>query len=210
MKKTKDKILETSKYLFNTEGTGNVSLRQVASEMGISHGNLMYHYKTKNEIIDALHEQMFKQAQEINTNLLIEDFSLWELFNSLNEGFKVVYEYRFFMIDLNLIMRENKKLNEIFRAVEQTRATMYRDVFQQSINLGIMRPEAFSGEYESLIERIRIFSDAWVASSEIYDKDKTPLEIIEKYSRLFQNQLFPYLSEKGIEEFLHLRKQKCT
>lgn len=112
----------------------------------------------------------------------------------------------FRMIDLNLIMRENKKLNEIFVTIEQTRANMYQNVFQQPVKLGIMRPEIFNGEYTSLIERIRIFSDAWVSSSEIYDKDKTPLEIIEKYSRLFQNQLFPYLSEKGIKEFLNLRK----
>ena len=206
MKKTKEKILETSKFLFNTEGTGNVSLRQIASEIGISHGNLMYHYKTKNEIIDELHEQMFQQAQKINASLLGENFNLWELFDSLTEGFKIVYEYRFFMIDLNLIMRENKKLNEVFTAVEQTRAIMYQNVFQRSIGFGIMRPEAFSGEYQSLIERIRIFSDAWVSSSEIYDKNKTPVEIIEKYSKLFQNQLFPYLSEKGIREFLSSRK----
>ena len=53
---TKIKILATALQLFNNEGEAQVSSVDIASVMGISPGNLYYHYKGKDEIIAALFE----------------------------------------------------------------------------------------------------------------------------------------------------------
>jgi len=47
---TKTKILSTALELFNNEGEAQVSSVDIASVMGISPGNLYYHYKGKDEI----------------------------------------------------------------------------------------------------------------------------------------------------------------
>jgi len=52
--KTKTKILATALGLFNNEGESAVSSVDIASVMGISPGNLYYHYKGKDEIIIEL------------------------------------------------------------------------------------------------------------------------------------------------------------
>jgi AcrR family transcriptional regulator len=52
--KTAEKILLISLDLFNSHGERNISSVDIANELDISPGNLYYHYKGKDEIINAL------------------------------------------------------------------------------------------------------------------------------------------------------------
>ena len=49
--KTRDRILEAALRLFNDEGLPAVSTHRIAAELGISPGNLHYHFKTKRLIV---------------------------------------------------------------------------------------------------------------------------------------------------------------
>ena len=55
MKDTKEIIINTALKLFNTEGLSKVTLRTIANKMGISQGNLNYHFKKRDDIIEALY-----------------------------------------------------------------------------------------------------------------------------------------------------------
>ena len=46
-RQTKEWILETACRLFNEYGTAAISTKRIAKEMGISPGNLYYHFKNK-------------------------------------------------------------------------------------------------------------------------------------------------------------------
>ena len=65
MANTKDKILKTSVRLFNENGLTNVSLRSIADDMKISVGNLQYHFKKREEIINALYFQMVEDIDAV-------------------------------------------------------------------------------------------------------------------------------------------------
>lgn len=41
---TKEKILKAATRLFNEKGYGSVNLKELAQTMGISRGNLTYHF----------------------------------------------------------------------------------------------------------------------------------------------------------------------
>lgn len=196
MKKTPEKILDTAHQLFNREGVAAVSLRQIAAAMKISHGNLIYHFKSKQEIIEGLHKRILAAALEENQKLREKEMSIWTLMEMAHSGFRTLYAYRFFMIDLNLIMRENEQLHKEFLEIEKLRALMYREAISDAIQEGIMRKEEYAGEYEQFIKRIRIFSDFWISSSEIYNSGNIE-EIIEEHVQLFMNMFYPYLTAKG-------------
>src|ERR1051325_32375 len=55
--KTRDRILECALQLFNEKGEPNVSTMEVANEMGISPGNLYYHFHGKEPLILGLFER---------------------------------------------------------------------------------------------------------------------------------------------------------
>ena len=57
--KTPEHILETTRSLFNARGESSVTASDVALELGISTGNLYYHFKGK----EALHLALFAKMQ---------------------------------------------------------------------------------------------------------------------------------------------------
>jgi len=58
MSQTKQRIVDTAERLFNEVGTGAVSTNQIAASMGISPGNLYYHFGNKDEIVVAALERL--------------------------------------------------------------------------------------------------------------------------------------------------------
>ncbi len=202
MKKIKADILKKSLELFNEYGVSNISIRQIASEIGISHSNLIYHYKTKNDIIEALHNQLLENAIALNNKTKSTDNEFVKnLYENTKTGFQILYEYRFLMINLNQIMKESETLKQIFLHVEKTRAEMYREAIQKAVEQDYMRKEAYQDEYSNFIEHIKIFSDFWISSTEIYDNTDDKNKAIKKYAVLFVKLFFPYLTEKGQKEF---------
>lgn len=209
MKKIKEKILEKSLELFNEFGASSVSMRQVAKELSMSHSNLLYHFKSKNELITALHDQLLGHAIELNKQVKPVEFDFVNLlYQSTVIGFSIVYEYRFLMLELNAIMKENESLKENFVQLEKVRAAMYRLEIEKAVRLGILRKEVIENEYEQLVHHIKIFSDSWIASAAIYDRlDKD--QLIHKYALAMMYLFSPHMTEEGARDFsnwLSMRK----
>jgi len=51
---TKAKIVQTADRMFYEQGFENTSFADIAAEVGISRGNFYYHFKTKDEILEAV------------------------------------------------------------------------------------------------------------------------------------------------------------
>ncbi len=200
MNKKKEILLKIAQRLFTEYGVAEVSLRQIAAEASISHSNLIYHFPSKNDLIIALHRQLMEKAIVLNQKIQIALNPIAGIFQSTVTGFEILYEYRFLMIDLPHILRDNKTLHNTFRDLEKLRATMYAVEIQKAIDQNLMRQELYQGEYDELIDRIKIFSDGWIASSAIYDSAENE-DIIQKYVKLFMGFFFPYLTEKGRSVF---------
>lgn len=62
--KTRDRIIEQARRLFNEEGYGAVTTASLAAACGIAEGNLWYHFKTKRALLDALGERYAAAVEE--------------------------------------------------------------------------------------------------------------------------------------------------
>ena len=66
VQKTREAIIDSSINLFNKRLASNVSTVQIASELGISPGNLYYYFNNKEEIIRCiLKERMIPDLEEL-------------------------------------------------------------------------------------------------------------------------------------------------
>ena len=90
---TKEKILVESTRLFNKEGFSAVSLFEIANTLGISRGNLAYHFKTKLELLKAITNEMWGkiEKQQMKSRLLP---SFENLHNQIQLYYKFQKEYK--------------------------------------------------------------------------------------------------------------------
>lgn len=120
--------------------------------------------------------------------------------------YAIIYEYRFFMIDLTLIMRQNERLHHQFVQIEAQRALMYQQVIDRLIGAKCMHAPRQGSSHQPLLKHIRIISDFWGSSSEIYHTE-SPAERIRHYAGLLLQLFYPYLTAKGQQAFDQLMEE---
>jgi AcrR family transcriptional regulator len=70
---TRQRILDIARHLFNQRGLNQVGVRDVARAVGISAGNLAYHFPTKDDLVEALANERFERLREIALEALDKD-----------------------------------------------------------------------------------------------------------------------------------------
>ena len=117
-RQTPQRILGTTLALFNRFGEPNVSTTLIASSLGISPGNLYYHFPSKDTLIDTLYDQferdalpLLEAAGDVGN---VED--AWFFLHTL---FELVWDYRFLYRDLNDLLSKNRRLEQHFQALLQ-------------------------------------------------------------------------------------------
>jgi len=124
-RRTAERILEVSLDLFNRFGEPNVSTTLISAELGISPGNLYYHYPAKDDLINTLFSR-FETA--LNDLLLAADAvenveDAWLFFHML---FELIWQYRFLYRDLNDLLSKNRRLETHFQAVLKNKGLAVR------------------------------------------------------------------------------------
>jgi len=115
-RRTAERILEVTLDLFNRFGEPNVSTTLISAEMGISPGNLYYHYPAKDELVNALFDRYEKALNPLlgaaDDVRHVED--AWLFFHML---FELIWDYRFLYRDLNDLLSKNRRLETHFQFV---------------------------------------------------------------------------------------------
>ena len=202
MKKTKERILATALHLFNERGIASVTLRTIAQEMGISQGNLNYHFKKRDDILEALYLQLVAKMDANVANFQVTAINLQFFFDLSKMMMLQFYEYRFFMLDFVQIMRNNQVINQHYTQLTQLREMQFLGLFQLWIEAGFMRPEAFENEYKNLYVRMNILGDFWLSTAFI-QQDLSEASI-DKYAAIIFENIYPYLTLTGQDAFQNL------
>ena len=120
-RRTAERILEAALDLFNRFGEPNVSTTLISAELGISPGNLYYHYPAKDELINSLfdrYEQALNELLNASDGVRnVED--AWFFMHTL---FELIWQYRFLYRDLNDLLSKNRRLETHFQFVLKNKA----------------------------------------------------------------------------------------
>ena len=116
-RRTRERILELSLRLFNEFGEPNITTTVIAEEMNISPGNLYYHFRNKDDIVNSIFVQF---EAEINKKLAFPEgrkANIQDIWTYLHLTFELVWRYRFFYRDLNDLLSRNRKLELNFKQI---------------------------------------------------------------------------------------------
>ena len=157
--KTKDRILNISLQLFNERGERSVTTNHIAAELGMSPGNLYYHFRNKNEIIKELMAQY--QVQTLDLLALPED-------RPLNANDKIRYfqvlsnqlwAYRFLHRDVYHLVESNEDFHRMYPKFAGKVMQQGQRIYQAFVDAGLMKMTA--SEIEALIINLWIVLTNW-------------------------------------------------
>ncbi|MBX2877258.1 MAG: TetR/AcrR family transcriptional regulator [Saprospiraceae bacterium] len=198
---TKQKIIKASIRLFNENGLANVRLQQIANEIGISPGNLAYHFRNKEAIIEAVNEDLHQEAAEILSTYRIYP-NLIDFDNQLSKYFSFIQKYPFYFLDMLEIQRhypeiQSKRLPQVCKMISQIHKR-----FDFNQNRGLIQAEPQPGVYKSVSDAIWVLITFWVPQHLIRGTE-TFMDVSE-FKQMIWNQIHPYFTEQGVAEFEQL------
>lgn len=192
---TKEKIIQAAKELFNLHGAANVGTNKIAAHLGISPGNLYYHFKNKEEIIRSI----FPEINQATTFALVVDDKqeLFEdiLINGLRSWMSVVWDYRFFYGNLVQILRNDPLLQEQYLVRrEATLAFLKYTILNTGSKLPSNDPPVDDSAAEILATNIWIIALNWIRYLQIGKSDiNITKSEIEQGAQQIYAVLSPYL-----------------
>ena len=159
-KQTRERILDTALAMFNAQGEPNVTTNHIADELGISPGNLYYHYRNKDDIVERLfmrYEARMDDALSVPEGRLPNLEDVWL---QLHLVFECMWEYRFLYRDLVDILARNRKLRQRFSRILNRAAASAEAVLKGLARAEVLR--ATADEIHATAENILLVATFWL------------------------------------------------
>ena len=198
--KTRDKIIETAIQLFNEQGTKGVTTNHIAAAVGISPGNLYYHFRNKEDIIRAIFEQMDAYGLE-QYQLVLDTFQPGTL-ETMEQTFAMIqaynWRYRFFKRELTALIMNDPLLKERFLHTHRTMLTVIRQSNDCSVATGTLKPMP-EKEMALFSEEIWLVALFWLNYLEVGGEEVND-ETLRRGIDLLRNMVRPHLTKKALAE----------
>ena len=194
-RRTAERILEVTLELFNRFGEPNVSTTLISAELGISPGNLYYHYPAKDELINSLFDRYEKALNELlNASDNVRDVEdAWFFMHTL---FELIWQYRFLYRDLNDLLSKNRRLETHFQWVLKNKTRAVKALLDSMNRSGAVNID--SREIEATATSMVVVLTYWLSFEYVRDP-RNALEPGSAQAALMRgahhvlNLLVPYL-----------------
>lgn len=195
--KTRDRILSVSLALFNDEGEAEQSAVDISNALDISPGNLYYHFKGKDAIIEALFGNFEEEMRIIlhgadGSLQTIEDAWVY-LYIILEE----IYDFRFFYRDLGVLLARYPHLAARFRVILAAKKTAVERLLSDLHEAGRLRidPRLASVLRDQILKNITY----WLTDDVVSAEGLNAPTLIHKTVYQIMCLVVPYMGEAGFD-----------
>ena len=190
---TKRKIIALATKQFNQKGFGAVSLQELAQIVGISRGNLTYHFKSKDLLLEAIANQMWAQLEQERSKTLS-----FPSFENLHHQVQMYYQfqktYAFIFLDTHVL--NHPKIKKRFRALTEQTINDNKAKLAYAIQTGNLQAEPFPGVYDSIAHTTWMLTFYWHSQQIVRGE-----EVGTDGEKMIWSMIRPYLTDKGLAAF---------
>ena len=194
----RDKILVESVGIFNRMGAGSTSTNHICSAIGISPGNLYFHFKNKEEIVYALFEQQCEETYALWKNALEAEVFLPPL-DFIEQSMEIFWRYRFFHREMYHLRRQDPTLSRRWhKHLDKTRRFM-RAAFAKWVRDGYVTTVGDAFTFRMINDIVLVTASSFFQFYESPERPATnkPLQIANQYlARFLQPYLTPEYAKK--------------
>ncbi|MBL8523091.1 MAG: TetR/AcrR family transcriptional regulator [Betaproteobacteria bacterium] len=158
--RTRERILKVSLDLFNAQGEANVTTGHIADELNISPGNLYYHFRNKDEIIQHLFAD-FEKAIDVGPGEIGDAAHVMEdMWLYLHLMFERIWQYRFLYRNLDDLVMRDAKLRSHFNIIVGHKREAVKQLCDALVGVNAMR--ANEDEIRALADNILVVATYWL------------------------------------------------
>jgi len=197
---TKDRIIDAAVELFNKGGVGPVTTNHIAAHLGMSPGNLYYHFKNKEEIIRAAFDRMNAEADVVWTK--DPNAGVGTVHRMLTGNLGLYAKYLFFGRELPALLRADATLRRRYRKIHKMRMEQLEDTLLPLLALGILK-NLDANDLMTLIESAWVIGLFGLPYSELAGRGTSEDEIVTT-ARMVMHLFKPYMEPFAYAALLEL------
>jgi AcrR family transcriptional regulator len=163
----RERILDVALQLFNDAGTSPVSTNHIAAGAGISPGNLYYHFRNKEQIVQTLFERLFEAYERVFVLPELRAPSLADLRRLVRVNFDLLWEYRFAYRELAALLRRDEVLRARWLEVRRRGYIGFRYLIAAFVTAGVIAVPADDAVIDRLADLCWLISEFWLPNLEI-------------------------------------------
>ena len=193
---TAQRILEHAREAFNERGAAAVGVREIARDLGLSPGNVSYHYPTKEALVGAL----VRDAHARN-NALVETPPAGEGFEQVEAIVRGIMrrdvENRWLVRDLPGLLATVPELRPLHEEMQRARDGRTERLLARLVAAGLLDGERVKQRLPEL--RVQIFTQIffWVPSAILAAPGRDPAERLGLHARAALSLLLPFCTPGG-------------
>ena len=204
--KTRDKIVYAALQLFNENGERNITTNHIAAHLGMSPGNLYYHFHNKQEIIREIFAGYSVELLEHFTPVDTQQGSLAQLKRYLDSIFTLMWKYRFFYANLPQILQQDELLQEKYLAVQEKAKINLHAIFKAFIKLKLL--DIKEEEVKIVITSLHLIISSWLSyQSSLSLKSEITEQMIRQGMLQMTAMIKPFTTKPGREQLLLLEEE---
>ena len=200
--KTRDRILHVSLLLFNEEGEAQQTAVDISNALGISPGNLYYHFKGKDAIIRALFDSFEEEMRIILRGSRGKVTSIEDNWVYLYIILEEVYDFRFFYRNLGVLLDRYPDLASRFRSLVAEQRTTIRHVLDDLGKLDVLTIDPRLTE--ALTDQIMMSLTFWLEADAMNRTNLDGAALIHKTVFQVMCLIVPYMGDTGFDALSHM------
>ena len=195
MKTTKESIRNTARELFNERGYRAVSMRNIADALGISVGNLTYHYPHKELLMEAIMDA------ELGTMPAPSGPGLSGLDHLMKRMLESFFDTPFYFNDPALYS-SFPRLQERHAASVMSLFSVLRDAIGGCTGLGLFLPELSGPLLDHMTSLLMLSHTGWAQHNATWPSSH--FIPVDEMMKAQWAALYPYLTPAGRAEYAAL------
>ena len=164
-RRTRERIAETGLSLFNRHGAPNVTTADIAAEMGISPGNLYYHFRNKDEIAAELFKAFERRLEGLLTAPAGRPGNVEDLWFFLHLLFEAMWDYRFIYRDLDENLSRDRRLALRFARITEQGTNTVVELCRGMVASGAMH--ASERDIAAIARNVALVATYWISYQKI-------------------------------------------
>lgn len=158
--KTRDKIIHAALELFNQQGERNVTTNHIAAHIGISPGNLYYHFRNKREIVREIFALYATELLEHFSPISPNQEGVVLLKKYLDSVCVLMWKYRFFYANMPDILQQDPQLRKEYIHLQERLQANLIEVMDLFVSLGFLNNHR--EDLKALVTTLHLIAYSWL------------------------------------------------